>query len=77
MNCKCEQQLDHSQVTHTRFRWIKRDRRYEKYRRRKCHVCNGSFSTVEINRSEFNDYQKFKNFRHKVLKHGQGNFARI
>ena len=51
--CTCQQRLDHSFVYSTRFRWLSSKQRYERYRRRECDVCGNRFTTVEIDRQEY------------------------
>ena len=50
--CNCATRLGHSVVKDVRFRWVKTQGMYEKYRRRRCTVCGGFFSTVEIDKRD-------------------------
>ena len=50
--CACEMRLEHSVVVDSRFRWVKREQCYQKYRRRKCTVCKKRFSTLEIDKKD-------------------------
>ena len=54
--CKCEQRVNHSRVTDSRFRWLKREKVYEKSRRRECLKCGGRFTTVEIDKELMHYY---------------------
>lgn len=54
--CTCEQRLDHSKVTDSRFRWLKTEQVYEKFRRRVCLKCGGMFSTAEVDKKLMHYY---------------------